>query len=402
MKILIVTYSFPKLSESFIYHKVNSLIGAGVKVSILIHSKANDAKYYDFNKNKFDIIESILSLNIIKLCSGLVNYVVFYPMLTLGSLWHICSIKGVNRGAIRLWILALPIISVKPDIVHFEFSGIGVNYHECIPILKHFGVRVVVSCRGAEEHIKPIVDPERSAKLKELFSSVDCIHCVSAEMADTIKRYNAPASKIFVNYPSVTLPINGLRIEKINKTKLIKIVSTGSLRWGKGYEYALIAMKYLKDLNLNIEYRIIGDGPEREKLTYEIYALGLTKNVFLLGAMSKEQVQDELYLAQIFLHPSLSEGLSNAILEAMVIGLPVIATDVGGTLETIEEGVEGLIISPRDPIAIQNAVLRIIEEPGITLKLGENGRKKVLSKFSLANQTRKYLDIYEELIKDVN
>lgn len=395
MKLLVVTHAFPTLSESFIHNKVLSLIDRGVEVSVLTHSSKNDHHFYDDRHRSIKITKAFISTNIFFLTAGVIKYLLFHPGTFFISLSRSIQSFGWTIRGFRAWVLAMPILTLKPDIVHFEFSGIAVIYQDTFALLNP--IKSIVSCRGTEEHIKPFVDLKRAIELQKMFAVVDKIHCVSHEMAHHITLFGAEAGKLFVNHPSIEpLLFNRKSSETVNNQKLI--LSVGSLRWGKGYEYAFMGMQKLLSRNINFQYVIIGGGNELEKLKYEIHALGLVEHVQLLGPQKKDAIIKYLGTADIFLQPSLSEGLSNATLEAMSFELPVVATDVGGTKEAISDGIEGFIVPPRDAIAISEAIKKLIADPALMQKMGKAGRNKILSRFTLERQTQAYLDFYEELV----
>jgi glycosyltransferase involved in cell wall biosynthesis len=85
----------------------------------------------------------------------------------------------------------------------------------------------------------------------------------------------------------------------------------------------------------------------------------------------------------VSVHPSLSEALSNAVLESMAAGVPVVATRVGGTPEIIEDGVTGLLVPPRDPAALAHTICRILGNRGLAAQIGHAGRRRIVEDFSL-------------------
>ena len=117
---------------------------------------------------------------------------------------------------------------------------------------------------------------------------------------------------------------------------------------------------------------IVGEGPDRPRLETEIRRLGLERAVVLAG--DTRDVADMLARADIFVLSSTSEGLPLSILEAMVAGLPVVASSVGGVPEAVEEGETGLLVPPRDPVRLAAALERLLVDPALRRRLGANGR----------------------------
>jgi glycosyltransferase involved in cell wall biosynthesis len=96
--------------------------------------------------------------------------------------------------------------------------------------------------------------------------------------------------------------------------------------------------------------------------------------------------------------PSLNEGLSNSLLESMAAGVPVVATTVGGNPEVVLDGETGLLVPPRNPAALAEAICRVLRTPGLRNRLGQAGRRRVLNHFSNERMIRNVERLYEELL----
>ena len=125
--------------------------------------------------------------------------------------------------------------------------------------------------------------------------------------------------------------------------------------------------------------------------------LGVGDRVTFTGV--RADVPDVLAAATMSVLPSHSEGLSNAILESMAAGLPVIAADVGGNAEAVEDGVTGLLVPPRDPAALAAAMERMLETPALTARLGRAARHRVIERFGLERLVRETDALYTTLLE---
>jgi glycosyltransferase involved in cell wall biosynthesis len=101
---------------------------------------------------------------------------------------------------------------------------------------------------------------------------------------------------------------------------------------------------------------------------------------------------------EVFALPSWSEGLPLVVLEAMALARPVVATPVGGTPEAVQDGSTGLLVPPRDPKALAAALQRLVDDPALRRRLGEEGRRRVVAKFDAGRMTRHMLDVYDEVV----
>lgn len=141
---------------------------------------------------------------------------------------------------------------------------------------------------------------------------------------------------------------------------------------------------------------VVGEGPERPALETEIARLGLGDRVHLLGFRS--DVPDLLAASDLFVLPSLFEGLPLSILEAMAAGKPVVATAIGGNDEAVVDGATGLLVPPGDPQALADAIRALLRDPERRRRLGEAGRRRAEAEFSATAMVRRIAAIYDELL----
>lgn len=288
----------------------------------------------------------------------------------------------------------------KPDILHFAFSGIAVQY---LPIISALNAKTktIVSCRGTGEKVKPIVDSDRGQKLALLFKSIQRVHCVSEDMLKTVSEYSLDKQKVFINRPAIqTEKFLFSKREKPDISDPYIIVTTGRLSYEKGYLFALLALQKLANKGKKFEYHILGDGPDREELQYLIHELGLQGYVHLHGRVHAEKVRQFLCKAHIFLLPSVYEGISNAALEAMAMGAPLITTDAGGMEEVVQDGVSGSVIQRFDQQSMANALLSVMENYENAIEMAEIAVQTVQSNHKIEGQVEIFVQEYLTLIND--
>lgn len=283
------------------------------------------------------------------------------------------------------------------DVIYFPWNSAAV---ENLPIFD-LGIPAVVSCRGAQVNIAPH-NPERFAileGLKQTFQKAALIHCVCEAIQREAAKYGLEPQKGVVINPSVDAdffsPVEFSRKED----SILRIVSTGALIWRKGYEYALLAIRRLIDETIQVRYEIIGDGPERQRILYTIQDLGLEKQVVLRGRLKPGDVRKALCGADVFLLSSLSEGISNAVLEAMACGLPIVTADCGGMREAVTDGVEGFVVPVRDPEAMAEKIGFLNQNQKLREKMGHSARHKVLQQFTIEKQVGQFMELFEGIRK---
>jgi len=164
----------------------------------------------------------------------------------------------------------------------------------------------------------------------------------------------------------------------------------------KGQRFLLEAAASLKAQGFKLQYQLAGDGPLRPELENYATRLGLGDEVSFLGFVADTTV----FLADIdlFVMPSLFEGLGVAVLEAMAAGKPVIATRVGGLTESVIDGATGILVSPSDAAALASAIAKLARAPTLDAEMGRRGRERVLQHFTLEHMARQNESYYYELL----
>jgi glycosyltransferase involved in cell wall biosynthesis len=169
---------------------------------------------------------------------------------------------------------------------------------------------------------------------------------------------------------------------------------------GKGFEYLLEATALIKQRYPAAKFLFVGGMLQNRRaywnsLLHRTEELGLAKDVFFTGW--RADVPQLLRSMSIYVHPSESESCGMAILEASATGLPVVATDVGGPRELVLEGVTGLLIEPRNPAQIADAVIRLLELQELARNMGNAGVERMRRFFSLdvcmAEHARMYTSV---------
>ena len=138
------------------------------------------------------------------------------------------------------------------------------------------------------------------------------------------------------------------------------------------------------------------DGVYQQVLERQARRLGIADRVRFTGF--RLDVPALLAASTVSVLPSLSEGLSNTVLESMAAGIPVVTTSVGGTPEAVTDGETGLLVVPRDPPALARAIGRVLDDPDLARRLGENARDRIERQFSLERMARTTEDLYRALV----
>jgi glycosyltransferase involved in cell wall biosynthesis len=191
--------------------------------------------------------------------------------------------------------------------------------------------------------------------------------------------------------PAPPAPKPALRAELVRDRPDYLVLTPARLHEQKGHAYLLAAAALVPDAT----FVLAGDGPLRAELERRARELGVASRCLFLG--ERTDVPDLLASADLFVLPSLWEGLPLSVLEAMAAGCPVVASAIGGTDEAVTDGVTGLLVPPRDPAAIAAAIARLRADPGLARSLGQAGRLRVEQEFSSEVTAERVARIYDEV-----
>lgn len=174
------------------------------------------------------------------------------------------------------------------------------------------------------------------------------------------------------------------------------VTTVARLHPQKGYEHLLEAVPGVLEAHPSAHFVWVGDGELEDALSQRIHSAKLEGRVHLTGARS--DVPDLLAASDLFVLPSLWEGMPNAVLEAMAAGLPVVATAVDGTPEIVAEGETGWLVPPADGASLREAIRQALGDPARREAMGRAGRQRVERHFSLTRYVDQFEQLYAQLL----
>lgn len=401
-KLLLILQSFPKTSETFIVRKFIGLYNQGWNIHIICQHRGDWDNFPELTR-----IENIK--NKVHRCwphrpKWLAAFLVPISLLRCLLANSDGTVRYLRRGwcqwkweVFRNIYLDTEIICQKPDIIHFEFGALAVGRMYLKDLLN---CSILISFRGYDLNFSGLDEPHY---YKEVWEKSTIIHLLSENLWKKAQERGCPNSKPHIlippaldleNYPEIDRQPECIGLDG----RPIKILSVGRLEPKKGYIYAIQIIRILTNKGYVVEYRLIGAGTQQAEIIDEIRNLKLEVNITLKGAISHSEVIENLIWADIFLHPSLSEGFCNAVIEAQAMKLPVICSDVGALPENIENGQTGFLFPPKDPAYAADKIIFLARNTETRLSMGREGRKRVQQKFKIENQIDAFDCLYQEMM----
>lgn len=388
-RLLVMDIRWPP--ETFLERKLRALAAAGFQVTVLTPGP-------DGGGETGGIRVWRVKAGVRGLASGvglLMRALLRAPVPTLeGTL----RLRSRARGG-ALWKLLVrhwAVEAADPDVTHFEWTLAAAP---ALPLMEDPARRFTVSCRGSQVSVATWSDrrAKETGLLPGVFERCTMLHAVSEATAAAACALGATRDRVVVIRPGVEVPTEGAG-PAVVRNGTLQVGMSCSLRWVKAFEHALTAFRRALDKGLDAVMVVMGgaDKENRARFLYTVQDLGLEGRVDWKGAVRAEEVMEVLRGCDVFLLSSLSEGISNAVLEAMSCGLPVVVTDAGGMREAVRDGVEGFVVPVRDVEAMAEALVKLGRDPELRRRMGEAGRRRVMEEFTLERQTREWRAFYEK------
>ena len=287
---------------------------------------------------------------------------------------HTHTSKAGAVGRLAAWLARVPAVIHTPH-GHIFYGYYGTAASALIRLVERLLAKitdriVTLTDRGAQEHVHYRI--ARAKKFTTIHSGIDLARFRSVHVDPAVKR------------KELGLPPDGAMVGTVGR--LVPI---------KGLEWLLNAAPRVLAQFPQACFVIIGDGPLLGELKQLAAELGIGPSVVFLGA--REDVPGCLAVLDLFVLPSLNEGMGRVLLEAMAVGCPVVATRVGGIPDIVVDGTTGLLVPPRDDRALAEAILALLRDRSRRAAYGEAARRHVDGRFAVETMVRHVERLYDEV-----
>ncbi len=306
----------------------------------------------------------------------------------------------------RSWLLKWILQSRKARLAHIHFLWNAVWFFK---YWKSPSIPVIATAHGSDVNIA-FEDRQYQTQIRRILEKTDKVICVSRFIKERLVTLGCPAEKLIVN------PL-GVPLRKVNKALAnreprhsgkIRLVCVAALREEKGHKYLLAAVKKVQEAFPGFQLDLIGGGPLKNEISQLIKTSHLENCVRLRGLQREEEVFRIMAESDICLQHSIrhinpgvlhrEEGLPLSLVEAAALGLPLVATRVGGIPEICRHGSNGLLSEEKDIEAMAGNILELIRNVDMRREFGSRGRRLVQAEFDESSTMATLEEVYVDLI----
>lgn len=315
---------------------------------------------------------------------------------------HSLDIRGVATVPAGLRRLGALLDAFQPDVLHTHLSHASVA--GAIASLFHRRV-LLVQTRHYGDYVARF---RRRRLVADSWAARRCDHVIAvseAAKAQLVDGEGVPAQRVTVVENGVEWSLlseldradGQRRLAELGVSSRCTIGCAATFNNHKGHTYLLQAMDLVRRRYPEACLVLLGTGTEESTTRAEVERLGLQRHVHFLGHRADGHAL--MSGLDLYVQPSINEGFGLAVIEAMAMRLPVVASAVGGMLKTVDPGRTGLLVPPADPRALADAMLTLIEDRSLAASLGAHASERVRSRYSLQRMMGEYDAVYRAALE---
>lgn len=385
MNIVEVVYNWP--AEVFIQRHVEALWASGCTVQVVARTMHNSREIASTSEEK-PIVPAKVMPN-------------FNHLSLLNKIWSLRYFTQSTpyrnyKRSLGDRVLIGYFNNLQADVIHFHDVTLAAAMNWIPQVL---GVPYTVSLRGSDLQVWPYRSSIQREKILAALRGAVKIHAVCKHLGKVAETLVGRALEVETIYTTVPIPPELPVWSNLPASNDVHFVSSGRVMWRKNFPSLLLAFKELLDRGDCVRLTLVGSGPEMDRILYWRKRLDLEDYVTITGKLNYQQITNLLSQANAYIQASMAEGLSNALVEAMANGLPVFATDVGGTAEVVEDGVTGFLLPPFYPEKWAEILIKI-RDIQLMEQVRRTAYQRIRDRFSVEHHTQAFATFYREAISN--
>ncbi len=391
MTIALVLPQPPGYSETFIRSKIKGLQESGHDVILV--TAATDQVFEACQHLQHPKVSQNRLVQVFKMVGvflGLLPYL--NPVLKFTKLEKREG-TSIKRILEKLYINAT-LLKLKTDWLHFGFATMSLDREL---VAKAIDAQMAVSFRGYDIDVYPLKYPNCYTTL---WKHIHQVHSISSYLLN--KAYSLGlSSEVRCQIITPAVDVDRLKLLPKHQTEnsgKLKLLTIARLHWIKGIDELIETANYLKDKNIDFEWKVVGggDSKHKERYLYHIYQKDLKSEIEFVGKQSHSKTLALLRQTDLYVQTSRSEGFCNAVLEAQALGKPCIAFDAGALSENIVHEQTGWVVPKGQPKLLGDKIIEVINCSVLeNEKITQSAQERVKHKFNLEQQKEKFKQFYK-------
>ncbi|GAA0121636.1 MAG: glycosyltransferase [Clostridium argentinense] len=391
MKVLVISHMYPntmnEMAGIFVHKQVKALIDEGCEVRVVSPTPLAPFPLGLISSKwkKYSEIPKRVTLEGVDICYP--RYLEFPKGIFFSKSGYFMA-RGIKKNVKKI------INEFKPDIIHSHvalpdgFAAMVIN--------EEFNLPHVTTIHGQDFQQTIYRSEDCKNNLFKVLNKCDAIITVSNKLKNIVSKEEF-YDKIQVIHNGVDIP----HFSYIEENKeYIEVLSVGNLLKIKGIDLNIRALKPLMEKYENLIYTIIGDGIERANLEALCEELNIKERVKFLGRLPHNEAMEHMKKCDIYSMPSYKEGFGVVYIEAMSFGKPVIGVRGEGINDIIEDGVNGMLVEPKDVYSLMDKLEKLIVSKELRENIGKRGQEKVINECTWISNAKKNLMVYNKLLKE--
>jgi glycosyltransferase involved in cell wall biosynthesis len=404
MKLAYIIGTYPSLTTTFIDREIQALRARNVELEIISIRRASQgepAANVDLQRG----VRYLLPVSVFAVIGSHLHFAFSRPAIYFGTLVYLITRPHPNVRSTGITFLHFAEgVCVAQMLVRRSCDHLHAHFMDRASTVALIAGRLLrlsysLTAHAADIYVSPVLAKEKLSHAAFVATCTEYNRAVLAQLME-----NGSRDKLKCIYHGLDLahyqPVRHLRTGKAT------LLCVAQLKEKKGISFLVEACRLLKGDGYEFECHIVGEGPLHEALQEQICRSSLEDIVTLHGALPHEQVIQKYSEADVFVLPSIvgsngdRDGIPNVILEAMAMQLPVISTRHSGIPEVLEDGVNGLLVTPADVRELAHALHYLLDHPEVGRQMGGQGRQTVARKFDLESNAGRLFKEFQQAIAE--